>query len=209
MNASALPVPFEEQEEAHGAKEKWRLKSLQPWHRQVCSLLAQGIPRQTIAQIMDCTPEYVSMLAAQPLIKDYIREWCAFAGLQLEAQFVKSVEVIGDALENGNYKEKLQAVEMQAKLTHRIGTGSTLPSESVDMNSRLLSLSERLTGLLESQKMAHDAKVEVLTYEHETSEDVSDADYQPRPQTEVGTRQHPHESAQEHGAIEGDGEDSD
>ena len=130
------------------------LKTLKPWHKQMCSMIAQGIPRATIANVFKKTPEYISMLAAQPLIQTYIQQDCTYAGLQLEAQFVQSVTAISDTLENGNHKEKMQAARLQLEATKRIGPRSTPQATEVNFDDRLMQLSERLVGLLESQKMA-------------------------------------------------------
>lgn len=146
MNA-LVQVPHDEQEEAHISKGKWEMKELKPWHKQMCSMLAQGIPRQTIASVLDCTPEYVSMLAGQRLIKEYIASMCQYAGLQLEAQFVQTAEAIGDVLANGNNKERMQAARLQLEVTKRIGSGSGLQAEVVDTNARLAKLAERLLYL--------------------------------------------------------------
>jgi len=129
--------------------EKWELKELKPWHRQFCSLLAQGIDRETIARVLEITPTYASMLSKQPLVVAYIREMCQFANLQLEAQFAKSVEVIGEIMVSGANKDKLQAARLNAELTHRIGSGSGLPGDVVDTNDRLVRLAERLLALQE------------------------------------------------------------
>lgn len=137
------------QEETTEGQKKWELQNLTPMHKQLCSLLAQGIDRQTIAQALDITPEYVSMLAKQPLVQKYIQEMCQFASLQLEAQFVEGVKVIGDVMANGSDKERLQAVRLNAELTHRIGSGSGIPTELIDTNERLANLASRLLSLQE------------------------------------------------------------
>lgn len=131
---------------------KWEMKELKPMHKQLCSMLAQGIDRETIASVLEITPQYVSMLSKQPLVQSYIREMCQFANLQLEAQFVKSVEVIGDVLANGNDKDRLQAARLNAELTHRIGSGSGLPGEVTDTTERLNRLAERLLSLQEKMQ---------------------------------------------------------
>lgn len=128
---------------------KWEMKKLTPMHEQLCSMLAQGIDRQTIAKVLDITPEYVSMLAKQPLVQAYIKEMCQFASLQLEAQFVEGVKVIGDVMANGADKERLQAVRLNAELTHRIGSGSGIPPEIINTNERLANLASRLLSLQE------------------------------------------------------------
>jgi hypothetical protein len=141
-------------------KEKWEMKSLKPMHHQLCSMLAQGIDRQTIAKVLEITPEYVSMLSKQPLIQKYIQEMCQFASLQLEAQFVEGVKVIGDVMANGNDKERLQAVRLNAELTHRIGSGSGIPAELIDTNERLARLASRLLSLQEQTKVILPTPVE-------------------------------------------------
>jgi hypothetical protein len=127
--------------------EKWELQELKPWHQQFCSLLAQGIDRETIAKVLDITPNYVSMLSKQPLIQAYIKDMCQFATVQLEAQFAKSVAVIGEVMDKGNGKERLQAVRLNAELTHRIGSGSGLPAEVMNADERFARLAARLLSL--------------------------------------------------------------
>lgn len=156
------------QEGTTGTHDKWEMKKLTPMHKQLCSLLAQGIDRQTIAQALDITPEYVSMLAKQPLVQKYIQEMCQFASLQLEAQFVEGVKVIGDVMANGAPKEKLQAVRLNAELTHRIGSGSGLPTELIDTNERLANLASRLLSLQEKATAVLPAPVDGEFHEIQT-----------------------------------------
>lgn len=139
-------------EEEVASSEKWEMKELKPWHKQFCSLLAQGVDRETIATVLDITPTYVSMLTKQPLIQAYIREMCQFANIQLEAQFAQGVAIIGDVMANGAPKEKLQAVRLNAELTHRIGSGSGVPPEVMDTNERLARLADRLLSLQEKMQ---------------------------------------------------------
>jgi hypothetical protein len=163
-----MTIPHDEQATADQEKGKWEMKELKPWHKQLCSLLAQGIDRQTIAQILDCTPEYVSMLAGQKKIKEYVAEMCGFAQLQLEAQFTSAVTAIGDTLANGNHKERMQAARLQMEATKRIGSGSGIPQEIVDTNSRLARLAERLLYLQGRQGPTGDIiEGEVIAHEHE------------------------------------------
>lgn len=138
---SAMLTPTESEDN------KWEMKKLLPWHKQLCSMLAQGIDRQTIAQVFQKTPEYVSMLAGQELIRTEVNEMKRFAEFQLEAQFVKSVSVIGEVLENGSAKEKIQAARLQLEATRRIGPRMVEEEKLVDTNARLARLAERLLSL--------------------------------------------------------------
>src|SRR5574340_1414168 len=136
-----------EQPEEHEGESGWVMKSLKPKHKQICSLLAQGIDRQTIANVAGVTPEYISMLAGQKLMQDHIKDLAKVADLQLEAMFTKSVEVIGETLANGNHKEKMQAARLQMEATRRIGSRSIEPEKLIDTNARLTKLAERLLYL--------------------------------------------------------------
>lgn len=130
-----------------GTDDKWEMKKLLPWHKQLCSMLAQGIDRQTIAQVFQKTPEYISMLAGQDLIRVEVNDMKRFAEFQLEAQFVKSVSVIGEVLENGSAKEKIQAARLQLEATRRIGPRMVEEEKLIDTNARLARLAERLLSL--------------------------------------------------------------
>jgi hypothetical protein len=179
-----LPVPHQEQEDA--TKPGWVLKTMQPWHENLCKMLVQGIPRGTIAEILDCTPNYVSMLSRQPVIRAYMKEWSDFAGIVLDAQFMKVVETIGDTLDNGNHKEKMEAARLHSQLTGRIGSGGQPATADTDLNSKLVDLSMRLTGLLESRKMASGKSIIEGEY-NETSKDVEDADFSSRSEVRNGS----------------------
>jgi hypothetical protein len=123
------------------------MKELKPKHKQVCAMLAQGIDRRTISNVVGVTPEYITMLSKQPLMKEYIAEMCQAAGLQLDAMFVQSVEVIREVMANGSPKERVAAARLQMEATKRIGSGSSIPKEIIDTNDRLARLAERLLYL--------------------------------------------------------------
>jgi len=156
-----------QEELPEGGEEKtgWVMKSLQPKHKQICSLLAQGIPRQTIAQIAGVTPEYISMLSGQKLMQDYIKELAKVADLQLEAMFVQSVEAIGDTLANGNHAEKMKAARLQMEATRRIGSKSVEPEKLIDTNNRLAKLAERLLYLQGNIQTSDIITAEVISHE--------------------------------------------
>ena len=142
MNAM-IEQPLPDEEEHAG----WQMMVLKPKHKQVCAMLAQGIDRRTISNVVGVTPEYITMLSKQPLMKEYIAEMCQAAGLQLDAMFVQSVEVISEVMANGSPKERVAAARLQMEATKRIGSGSSIPKEIIDTNDRLARLAERLLYL--------------------------------------------------------------
>jgi hypothetical protein len=141
--SAMIEQPLDGEEEHVG----WQMKELKPKHKQVCAMLAQGIDRRTISNVVGVTPEYITMLSKQPLMKDYIAEMCQAAGLQLDAMFVQSVEVISEVMANGSPKERVAAARLQMEATKRIGSGSSIPKEIIDTNDRLARLAERLLYL--------------------------------------------------------------
>ena len=134
------------------------LKELGPRHKQVLSLLAQGVTRQQIAEITDYTPEYVTWLARQPICQDYLRQVNEFVDIRLQSLGEKVVEVITDTLDHGSSKERLSAARLQMEATGRLGAyreaAHVSPSEE-----RLERLSNRLLDLLRTQRAASETHV--------------------------------------------------
>lgn len=171
---------------AEGNDDKWEMKKLLPWHKQLCSMLAQGIDRQTIAQVFQKTPEYISMLAAQDLIRTEVNEMKRFAEFQLEAQFVKSVTVIGEVLENGSAKEKIQAARLQLEATRRIGPRMVEEEKLVDTNARLARLAERLLSLQGGIGATQVITAEVISNETGRQEEVEEGNWSDQSAQEDG-----------------------
>lgn len=150
-------------------RQGWQMKALKPRHKQIASLLAQGAKRQEIATAMGVTPEYVTMLQKQPLMKDYIREMCEVVGVRFEALFGQAVEVISDVMKNGNDANKLKAARLQMEGTGRIGSRTRGPSGDNGAESRLEKLAERLLYLQSGKRPPG-------VYD-ETGEKITDAEF--------------------------------
>ena len=99
----------------------FQLKKLAPKHKQIAALLAQGAPRQDIAQILKVTPEYVSMLSKDPLMVAYMQEMSEFANVRMEAMFEKTANIISEVMDSGSHKDKLAAARLQLEATKRLG----------------------------------------------------------------------------------------
>lgn len=140
---SLIPLNSPEVEEPTPAVQ---LKKLSPKHKEVMSLLAQGVERQVIAKMCRITPEYVTWLARQPLCREYIKEMSEFVDARLEALFNKTADVIAETLECGTEDGKLKAARLQLEVTGRVGknSGQATPPLEGDF---LESLAERLVGL--------------------------------------------------------------
>ena len=136
-----------EAEEAVETGQKWELKQLKPMHKQVASLLAQGKKQVDIAAMVGITPEYVSMLLAQPLVKAYVNQMCDIIGVRMEALFEQSVEVVADVMKNGNNSDKLKAARLQMEATKRIGRPDPMAAGHGSNEELLEKLANRLMAL--------------------------------------------------------------
>lgn len=134
------------------------LKKLSQKHKDVASLVAQGVSRQLIAEVIGITPEYVTWLQRQSLFKEYIKEMSEAVSTQLEAMFSKSVDVIAGAMQHGSIDEQLKGAKLQLEATGRVGRFQTQAPVGSGVD-RLEQLSERLLGLLQRQRgVIHEAE---------------------------------------------------
>lgn len=129
----------------------WLLQKLSPKHKTAAALLAQGVGRAVIAEVCDCTPEYITMLGRQPLFRAYIKEMSQFTEARLEALFDSSVNVMAEAMLTGSNDDKLKAAKLQLEATGRVGRFQERGREDPG-NERLEQLAERLVGLLHRQR---------------------------------------------------------
>src|SRR5690606_25853181 len=98
------------------------------------------------------TPPYVSLLLRQPIFRAEVLRISDIAGVRLEALFPAAVDTIADVMQNGNGKERLQAVRLHGELTKRIGRGDPHTGESPDTMGRLETLATRLEDLARSAR---------------------------------------------------------
>jgi hypothetical protein len=145
------------------------LQSLSPKHKQVAALLAQGLGRSEISNIVEFTPEYVTWLARDPLFKQYLAEMSEYADARLEALFDKTADVVANGMIMGTVDEQLKAARLQLEITGRVGKGDrTFGSldnsvEKLDqLAQRLLALQTRVRGSIE-KGATFDVQAEVVT----------------------------------------------
>ena len=140
-----------ESEEPLELGEKWVLKDLKGKHKNICSLIAQGVQRKQVASICSVTPEYVSMLLRQPLCMEYIAKLNEAVDVQLQAMHGAAVEAIGETLREGNFEDKIKAARLQMEATGRVGPRVQAQSQPPSAD-RLEQLADRLLNLLGKQR---------------------------------------------------------
>ena len=101
-------------------QKRWELKRLSQKHRNIIALHAQCMSRTDIGQMCSCTPEYVSMVVAQPLAKQYLRELEQYMDSRLQAMYTKSVNVIDKGLDGDATDAQLKAARLQLEVTGKL-----------------------------------------------------------------------------------------
>ena len=124
-----------------------QLQALTDKHKQVASLLAQGLGPTKIAAIIDYTPEYVSWLTRDPLFKEHLRAMSALVDAQHEAMYGMTADVVADGMLNGSIDERLKAARLNLEITGRLGKNDR-PSAGLEGSlERLSILAQRLLAL--------------------------------------------------------------
>ncbi len=129
-----------------------KLQKLGPKHREVLSLVAQGLSRVEIAEIVGFEPEYISWLVRQDVCKQYLQEMIAVVDFRLQTMTVESVDVIADIMKCGTSDEKLKAAKLQLEAVGRVGAGKGSGLQPLAQPDHLQQLADRLVGLLKSSQ---------------------------------------------------------
>ena len=140
-----------------------RLQKLSPSHKEVLSLLAQGVKREEVAAITGYASDYISWLLAQDVCKVYQQEIAAVVDFRLLAMTEQSVDTIADVMQFGSGDERLKAAKLQLEAIGRVGAGKSDMRSTSANPDHLQQLADRLVGLLKSSR-------EGVVYENETSE---------------------------------------
>lgn len=127
------------------------LKKLSQKHKQVLSLVAQGLDRQTIGKVVNYVPEYVTWLVRQPVCQEYLREMVGYNDSRLLALTERSVDVISDVMLNGTHEDQLKAAKLQLTAIGKVGRAQAPVSAKFD-EARLERLAERLVSLQSNVK---------------------------------------------------------
>lgn len=128
-----------------------QLQKLNERHKTAAALVAQGVPRATVAQAVQYAPEYITWLQRQPVFIAYVREMNAAAAVQLEAMFAKSVTIIAEGMDQGG-EVALKAAKMQLEATGRLGRERSVREGGDPGVDRLGQLANRLIDLLQDKR---------------------------------------------------------
>ena len=120
------------------AKEKWQPKTLTQKHKNIIALHVQGMKREDIGEFCKCTPEYVSMIIATPIAKEYLRDVEKYLDSRLHALYGKTVQVIEDGLSGAATDTQLKAARLQLEATNKLKHNEKDAQTAEDVVSALL-----------------------------------------------------------------------
>lgn len=120
------------------AKEKWQPKTLTQKHKNIIALHIQSMKREDIAEYCGCTPEYVSMIVATPIAKEYLRDVEKYLDARMNALYGKTVQVLEDGLDGIATDTQLKAARLQLEATNKLKHNEKDAQTAEDVVSALL-----------------------------------------------------------------------
>lgn len=120
------------------AKDKWQPKHLSQKHKNIIALHAQGVSREEIGEFCKCTPEYVSMIVATPIAKEYLSDLERYLDSRMNALYSQSVETIHQGMMGNATDTQLKAARLQLEATNKLGKDNKESQSAEDVVSAIL-----------------------------------------------------------------------
>jgi hypothetical protein len=130
-NSLALILADSSRQTISTSKPKWELQKLSQKHKTIVALHAQGVSRHDIGKVADCTPEYVSMIVAQPLAQKYLAELEQYLDSRVKSLYSRTVDVIAGGLDSDDEEVQLKAARLQLEVTGKL-KGDKKESQSAE-----------------------------------------------------------------------------
>lgn len=140
MTEGKLPI-------IHFEKKKWNPKTLSQKMKHMIALHSQGVRREEIGQVCDCTPAYVSMVVGTELGQQYLVELEKYMDQRLRTTYGKAVDVIHDTLGSEDEEIRLKAAKLALEATGKLKPKEDTKKSAEDVVSDLLA---RATVILNS-----------------------------------------------------------
>lgn len=115
-------------------------KVLTPKHKQILSLVAQGMKYQEIGSLCKCTPARIVQLVASPLGQQYLSYIEQQMDMRLRALFSKSIDAIEDQLTAGSGENKLRAAKLQMQATGKLREIGEKADTAEDVIQRIMEM---------------------------------------------------------------------
>lgn len=119
---------------------KWEPKVLTPKHKQILSLVAQGMKYAEIGSLCKCTTQLIVMLVASEGGKGYLAQIEQQMDMRLRSLYNKSIDAIEDQLTAGNGENKLKAAKLQMQATGKLGREQEHHDTAEDVIQRIMNM---------------------------------------------------------------------
>lgn len=116
------------------------LKKLNNKHKQIISMALQGESRETVAEAIGCTPNYVSMILRQPLAKAYIEELNSYLDTKMVGLYEKSIDAIDRGLGSKNGQVSLAAAKLALQATGKLQPSKEAERTAEDVVANILNV---------------------------------------------------------------------
>lgn len=136
MTTGTDVIVFPSQDKVKG----WEPKVLTPKHKQILSLVAQGMKYRDIGSLCKCTPQLIVMLGACSKGQEYLSFIEQQMDIRLRGLYSKSVDAIDDQLSNGSGENKLRAAKLQMQATGKLGKEAEKVDTAEDVIQRIMQL---------------------------------------------------------------------
>lgn len=119
---------------------RWEPKVLTPKHKQILSLVAQGMKYAEIGSLCKCTPQLIVMIVASSQGQQYLAYIEQQMDMRLRSLFSKSVDAIEDQLTNGSGENKLRAAKLQMQATGKLKDSTEKADTAEDVIQRIMNM---------------------------------------------------------------------
>jgi predicted component of type VI protein secretion system len=145
MGSNIVPLPTINIDKL---QEGWKLQKLSQKHKNMIALHCQNVKREDIGQMCNCTPEYVSMILAQPLAREYLREVEKYMDSRLESLYGRSVDAIEAGLNGSATDIQLKAARLQMEATGKLKGDKAEAQSAEDVVAALLKHASSVGGVI-------------------------------------------------------------
>lgn len=135
-------------------KPKWVLKKLTARHKRIVNLKIAGLQREDIARMVKCTPEYISMLLQQELVKSYMADRNADVDQDLKDLTKAAVDTLRSTVDSPDDKVALASAQTILRANGKLG-GPPVDEEKLtaeDVVAKLFSISNSNVQINVAQK---------------------------------------------------------
>lgn len=144
--SSLIGLPKDKLPTIRLAKQKWNPKSLSDKQKTMIALHVGGSKRDVIAQVCECTPEYVSMVVGTDKAKQYMAELEEYTDSRLRTAVTKAVDAIHDTLDSPDEEVRLKAAKLALEANGKLKPRDDKVQSAEDVVAAILAKATVIVG---------------------------------------------------------------